>query len=260
MPADAYEAGLKEVASGHHVVEDITGLQQYLEAFFEHIFYRLFKLARMLDRAWQRHSAMQSQRFINEDERKASLLEQSLIRTSHRISMLNSPDSQFSNERMSLLRQVLNLEDQRTVSMLHHGMVQKIQEVYKDLSDAMVQITVNEKEMSIQIKTPLNQSFEPSEEHLGLSQLLQQDIESAIRVHELLSRLSRELRSYFQTEPNKTQEIEQLSRRVNSEMERLRAFQKLTEENLDGLAASGTSEMSDAFTFALQYMKQMLGE
>ena len=254
------EDDLRNLALDDQATNVAAGSPQWFEDCLEHHFHRLFKMARMVDRAYQRQVLMQSRQLLSQDERKASLLELSLNRANHKISMLESSHARADDEHVSLLKQVINMEDQQTVSLLHHTMLKRIQEVFSDLSDAMIHITINEKDMEIQVKTPLISPLLPTAQERSLSQLLQVDIDGAIKAHELLSYLSEELKAFFSTEPKKIPEINRLSQRVNAEMERLRAFQKFTEDTLNEIPAKATQEVRDAFVFALNYINDMLGE
>ena len=233
--------------------------QQTVKNYIHHLCHRLFKLARMVDRVYQRHALTQNRRLLNLDQRKAALLENSLNSANQRISLLETAQTRINQEHMSLLKQVINLEDHNTVSLLHQTMIDRIQDVFKDLSDAMVHISIDEENIDIRIKTPLSSSFMLTKPK-SLSQLVNGNVEAAIKVHERVTHLSQELQGFLQTQPKKIPEIDLLFQRVNTELERLRVFQKSTASEIDEVSANCTPEMYEAFMFALEHMNQILGE
>ena len=234
--------------------------EQMLKNYMNHLCSRLFKMSRMVDRAYQRgHVLIQKGKYLAEsNHRKISLLEQSLNRANNKISSLGPSNIHIGQEHLAILKQVVNLEDQQTISLLHQAMLDRIQDIFKDLSDAMIQITIKEKDIDISIQTPMSGSFLIGKERMGLYSMLTTNVDTAMKLYEHLSHLSRELTTFLQTVPRKTPEIELLSRSAQNKAQRLRIFQKLVAPTLDELPARCTAELRDAFIFAIDHMKQML--
>ena len=253
------EEDLKFLPMRNNAQRDDIDLQQTVKNCIHHLCFRLFKLARIVDRVYQRHVLTQNRRLLDLNQRKAALLENSLNSANQRLSLLGTAQTRINQEHMSLLKSVINLEDQNTVSLLHQTMIDRIQDVFKDLSDAMVHISIDKDNIDIRIKTPLSGSF-VSTKPKSLSQLLDGNVDTAIKIHERVTHLGKELRGFLQTEPKKVPEIDRLIQRVNTEMERLRAFQKATALEIDEASANCTPEMYEAFMFALKHMNQVLGE